>query len=206
MPPAAPVGPFSCPSCFAQASAAPAPQLCGACGLAFVLRAGSRVDPAIQPPAYNPHLPSIKMRSAGLVVMQSSIVAPEGVLQGSLDPITGRIPMDQSGVPFGDIVSIAIWRKLDVVRLVLLTLFLLPITLGLLTLCIWTPAVLIVALPILLLTVLSYYHVIVVRRNYARVTGSARVVQLQFDTPMRRRLKFHSELMRRAGLPESAIP
>ena len=206
MPPATPVGPFSCPSCFAPASAAPTPQICGACGLAFVLRAGSRVDPTIQPPAYNPHLPSIKMRSAGYVVMQSSIVAPEGVLQGSLDPITGRIPVDQSGVPFGDIVSIAVWRKLDVVRLVLLTLFLLPITLGLLALSITVPAALLAAVPIGLLTGVSYYHVIAVRRNYARVTGGARVVQLQFDTPMRRRRAFHSELMRRAGLPESVIP
>ena len=68
------------------------------------------------------------------------------------------------------------------------------------------PAALLAAVPIGLLTGVSYYHVIAVRRNYARVTGGARVVQLQFDTPMRRRRAFHSELMRRAGLPESVIP
>ena len=68
----------------------------------------------MKPPPTNPTAGSIKMRTSGFVTMQSSIVSPEGLLQGTLDPITGFIPMEQAGVPYWDIVSITVWRTLDI--------------------------------------------------------------------------------------------
>ena len=201
-----PVGPFSCPRCFAQAPAAPTPQICGACRTRFVLRAGTRVDPAVTPPPVDRTLPSIKMRSAGTLTVQSAIVAPDGVLEGTLDPVTGLIPLDQVGIPYGDVVSIAVWRTFDILRLALVTLLALPLTLGLLAATVSIPMLAIFSLPILAMTCTSYYHLLVVRRNFARITSSLRTMTLRFDTPMRRRRRFHAELMRRAGLVESAIP
>jgi hypothetical protein len=202
----APPSPFSCPRCLAQAPAGPAPQICGPCRGTFVLRAGARVDATVKPPPIDPRLPTIKMRTAGLVIMQSSIVAPDGVLQGALDPVTGLIPMDQSGVFFADIVSVAVWRTLDVARLVLVSIILLPLALFLLAVSTGFAPALIVSVPLAVLTGFTYYHLIVVRRNFARVCGSMRMVTLQFDSPMRRRMRFHDELLRRAGLSPSPIP
>jgi hypothetical protein len=203
----APPTPFSCPRCNAQAPAAPGPQICGGCQLAFVLRAGARVDPNIRPPMPNPMLPSIKVKTSGLVMMQSSIVAPDGVLQGTLDPVTGLIPMDQSGVPFADIVSLAIWRKTDVLRVILTTLVLLPLSLLLLYATVYTPALVILSGPLALLTGMTYYRHLVVRRNYARVVGSMRMVTLQFDTLLGwKRTRFHTAMLERAGLSPSPIP
>ena len=198
--------PFSCPRCGAKASAQAQVQLCERCGRAFVLRAGARVDPEVRPPAVDPRLPRVKTRSVGFVVATANILQPEGVTQGTLDPVTGLIPMDQSGILFTDIISIAIWRSLDVARLVLSAVLLLPLLLGLVYLDTRVPVSVIFTLPLVALIVFAFYRLIVIQRNHARVIGSHRILELQFDAPVWRRRRFHDELLRRAGISQSPIP
>ena len=206
-PAAAPAfNPFSCPRCKAAASAAVGIQTCGGCGQTFVLRAGVRVDPNVRVPPIDPTQKQIKTTSAGMFVRSANIVAPAGVMQGTLDPVTGMIPMDTSGVAYNDLVSIAVWRQLDVVRLVLLVIICGPLALGLaLGTIAFLPAA-IATVPLLALIVLGFYQTIVIRKNLARIVGSTRILVVQFDAPMWRRQRFHDEMLRRAGLSPTPIP
>jgi hypothetical protein len=72
----------------------------------------------VVPPPIDATLPRIEVKSAGIVLMKRGVVAAEGVIGGSLDPIAGLVPMDSSGIRFPDIATVAVWRKIDVVRLV----------------------------------------------------------------------------------------
>jgi hypothetical protein len=198
--------PFSCPFCSAQAPARAAAQICKGCGRPFVLRAGARVDASVQPPPIDPSLRRIKCKAAGFIVATASIVAPEGVQHGTLDPVTGHIPMDTSGVLYSDIVSVAVYRKLDVLRLVLLCLVGPPVVLGMVGATVSVPAAAIVALPLVALLGLAFYSCLAVRRNYARIIGTMNTITVQFHSPLWRRQRFHDELLRRAGISPSAIP
>ena len=198
--------PFSCPKCKHPMAAQPGPQPCAGCARTVVLRAGARVDPAVRPPQPDLRLKQIKTTSAGMFVRNANLVAPAGVLQGTLDPITGMIPMDTSGVAYNDIVSIAVWRELDIVRLVLSCVLLLPIAFGLMWGTAAAPVVSIATLPLLALIGWFFYRLIGIKKNMMRVVGSMRILELQFDVPIWRRRAFHDELLRRAGLPPSPIP
>lgn len=176
------------------------------CRAAFVLRAGARADNTVIPPPIDPRLPKIKTRSAGFLVMASNVVAPEGVLHGTLDPVTGYIPIDEAGVLYSDIFSVAVWRTLDVVRLVLMIIISLPIVIGLLAAVVALPGLLIIALPIFALFGFGFYRLVAIRRNYARIVGSMRTLTVQFDSPIWKRRRFHDELLRRAGISPSPIP
>lgn len=198
--------PFACPRCGAQASARADVQRCSRCRGTFVLRAGARTDPAVQPPAVDPRLPRIKTRSVGFVVASANVLQPEGVVQGTLDPVTGFIPMDQAGILYADIVSIAIWRSLDVLRIVLSAVVLIPLMFGLIYLGTQVPASLIFTSPVNALVLFAFYRLLVIQRNHARVIGGHRVLELQFHAPLWRRRRFHDELLRRAGISPSQIP
>jgi len=198
--------PFSCPKCNNPASAQPAAQACGRCGVTFVLRAGARVDPNVRPPQIDPTLKQIKTTSAGMFVRNANIVAPAGVMQGTLDPVTGLIPMDTSGVAYQDIVSVAVWREFDILRIVLMLIFVAPLALGMIWGTIAFPPVAIATVPLLALIGVGFYSTFAIKKNLARVVGSARILTLQFDSPMWRRIKFHDEMNRRAGLPPASIP
>lgn len=200
------LNPFSCPFCSAQAKAGAGVQICSGCRKQFTLRAGARVDPEVKPPPIDMRLKRIKTTSAGAFVRTGSWVAPEGVLHGTMDPITGAIPIDQAGVLYTDIISVAVFRKLDVVRLVLLALIGAPIMFGCLAATISIPPVGILLMPLFLLFAWAFYATIAIQRNYARVCGSIRVITVQFDQPSWRRRPFHDELLRRAGISPSPIP
>lgn len=101
---------LTCPRCRAPAEPSTTVQSCSKCRRTFMLHAGARVNGSVVPPPVDPTLRRIKTRSAGMVLLKSNIVAPEGVLHGTLDPVTGMIPLDQSGVLFSDIYTIAVWR------------------------------------------------------------------------------------------------
>ena len=200
------MNPFSCPRCGAQASARAEVQQCSRCRRRFVLRAGARVDPEVRPPPIDPRLPRVKTRSAGVVVATANYLQPEGIVTGTLDPVTGMIPMDQTGILYSDIVSVAIWRSLDIVRLVISTLFLLPLLAGLIYLGACAPVSLLFTFPVIALVVFAFYRLLVIRRNHARIVGGVRLLEVQFDSPAWRRRRFHDELLRRAGISPTPIP
>lgn len=164
------------------------------------------MDPEVKPPPLNMALPRIKTTSAGAFVRTGSWVAPEGVLHGTMDPITGAIPIDQSGVLYTDIISVAVYRKLDIVTLVLLSLIGAPIMFACAMGTIAFPPIGVVCLPIFALFAWAFYATIAIQRNYARVCGSIRVITVQFNQPVWRRKPFHDELLRRAGISPSPIP
>jgi hypothetical protein len=197
----------TCPRCRAVAAPRPGVQVCGACRGTFALHAGARLEPSVVPPPVDPRLPRVVVKSAGVVVMKRGVVAAEGVTEGTLDPVAGLVAMDESGVLYGDILSVAVWRTIDVVRLVVAVLI--PVPLGLLSLVgavAATPWFLIPGVLFGGLGALMVYRAIGIRACHVRIVGTWRVVALRFDSPMRRRRPFHDELLRRAGIPPAPIP
>jgi hypothetical protein len=197
---------LTCPRCNAPAQPAPVAQRCASCGKSFTLRAGRLMDPSVAPQQPDPRVPNVRVKSAGLVLYKMGEVSPYGVSEGVLDPVTGLIPMDQSGVAFPDIYTVAVWRKIDVVRL-LVTLFItLPITALLVAGCFATAWLLILALPFLGLLAYGFWGAIGRQAHWLRVVGAYRTVIVRFDAPFWRRQRFHDELLRRAGITPTPIP
>jgi len=208
VPPAAPpAAAFTCPRCLSVARPAPGPQVCGACGRGFSLHAGVRADPSLAVPPFDPRAPRIVVKSAGTFLYKRGMLAPEGVSEGTLDPVTGLIPMDLSGVLWADVVSVAVWRQVDVTRLVVALLIPVPITLVLLlaTFTAWVgilaPAAFFGAIAAFMLV-----RAVGTKANYVRIVGVWRVITIRFDSPWWRRQRFHDELLRRAGIAPGAIP
>jgi hypothetical protein len=145
-------------------------------------------------PPPNPAAPRIKSKSAAGALVEYAIVEAQGVAQGALDPITGFIPMDKNGVAFHDVATIAIWRRPDWVELIVGLLLPLPLGAGGIYLGLTrTP----VSTPLL---------AVVVGACFAQVAGRYRTIKLRFDRPLRRRLLFHDELLRRSGISPGAMP
>ena len=207
----APVAPpavaFTCPRCGAAAQVVPGVQQCSKCQGHFTLRAGCLVDAEARPPAFDPNAKRIKVRWAGGFAYHVGAVEAQGVVEGMADPVTGAIPMEQAGVAFGDIFTVAVWRKIDVVRLVIAGLLPVPLTLvflyGMLR---GTWGLVALAAPFGLISALMIYGAVGARACYARVAGRYRTITVRFDRPPRRRRRFHDELLRRAGIAPSPIP
>jgi hypothetical protein len=198
---------LTCPRCNAPARPAPGVQSCAACHKAFSLHAGARHDPQVVPPPIDPRLPTIKVKSSGVVLMKQGAVAPEGVSEGTLDPVIGLVPIDKSGVLYSDVITIAIYRKIDLLRLIVACLIPAPLALLLIYWAIVIhPGFLVVGGPLALTAAYMVWRAAVVRGNFARVAGAYRMITIRFDSPLRRRRSFHDELLRRTGVPPSAIP
>jgi len=181
-------------------------QRCTGCGGDFTLHAGYALDASVRPPPADPRAERIKVRSAGAVTYSMGIVEAYGVSEGMTDPITGLIPIDQSGVAYPDIFTIAVWRKIAVVELVVALLIPLPITLLTLWGSLHAPGLLIVFAFFALILGLMLYRAVSVKANFVRVAGRYRTITVRFDRPLRRRRRFHAELLRRAGVAPSMIP
>ncbi len=210
-----PVGPrapfppesLTCPRCGAGATPSPTVQTCGLCKGAFTLRAGALLDPTTPPPPVDPRLPRVVVKSAGIVLMRQGVLAAEGVLEGTLDPFVALIPMDQAGIRYGDIVSVAVWRKIDVLRLVVALVIPVPLTLLLLYAAVASAAAFLIgALPFALISAYMLYRSLGLQAHMMRVAGSTRVLTIRFDSPLWRRRQFHDELLRRAGISSAPIP
>ncbi|MBI5478958.1 MAG: hypothetical protein HY906_08890 [Deltaproteobacteria bacterium] len=206
-PPVPPPAALICPRCAAPAQPAAEVQRCSSCGGAFTLRAGALLDPTVRPPPVDPRAPRLKSRSASAFTYRIAAVEAHGVVEGMADPVTGAIPLEQTGVAWGDVFTVAVWRRLDIAQLVLALLFPVPVTL----LSLWgvvtaTPWWLLSALPFGLLAGIMLYRAFGVQVNRARVAGRHRTVTVRFDRPLWRRRRFHDELLRRAGIAAGPIP
>jgi hypothetical protein len=198
---------LTCPRCLATATPAPGVQVCALCHGTFALHGGARFDPSVVPPPFDARLPRIVVKSAGVALTKRGMVAPEGVSEGTLDPVTGFIPMDQSGVLYPDVFTIAVWRKVDVLRLVVALLIPLPVTFLFVVGAVSTWVGLLVPAA-LFAAVVAYmlYRALGLRAHMVRVAGTWRTIIIRFDSPMWRRRRFHDELLRRAGIGPAAIP
>ncbi|HEY8038694.1 MAG TPA: hypothetical protein VIF15_02835, partial [Polyangiaceae bacterium] len=108
---------------------------------------------------------------------------------------------------YPDVITIAVWRKVDVVRLVVALVIPLPVTILLVVgavtawLGLLVPAAFFAAIVAYML-----YRALGLRAHHLRVAGVWRTITIRFDSPMWRRRRFHDELLRRAGIAPSAIP
>ena len=198
---------LGCPKCGIGAPAATGLMTCAGCGLRFALHAGARADTRVVPVPFDPRAERVKAVSNGIVLRKMALVAPEGVSEGTLDPVTGYIPIDQNGVYFGDIFTIAVWRKVDVLKLVATAILPLPLALIFVSLGITqSPVFLAFGVPLALGTAWMVYRAFKIKVHMARVVGSARTIEVRFDAPIWRKKKFHDEMLRRAGIAPSPIP
>ncbi|HEY3359983.1 MAG TPA: hypothetical protein VGQ83_42420 [Polyangia bacterium] len=204
--PAPPPQALTCPRCGAAATPAAGPQQCPRCRGRFALHAGALLDGAVRPPPPDARCDLVKVRWADLVTHHSGLLDGVGVAEGVNDPVTGRIPLETSGVAFADVYTLAVWRRLDVMRLILTLLAPLPLTVlliaGAFASAWWLiPAALFAALDARLL-----YQVFGARVCRARIAGRYRTITVRFDQPLRRRRRFHAELLRRCGLAAAELP
>ncbi len=198
---------LGCPKCGMSAQGATGIIACAACGLSFALHPGARLDGRVVPVPFDPRAERVKVTSNGIVLRKMGLVAPEGVSEGTLDPVTGYIPIDQNGVYFGDIFTVAIWRKVDVLRLVTVAILPFPLALLFVSLGITqSPAFLAFGAPFVLGTAWMIYRAFKIKVHMARIVGGARTIEVRFDAPLWRRKKFHDELLRRAGIAPAPIP
>ena len=203
----APPHALGCPKCGIGAAAATGIMTCQSCGLSFALHPGPLTDRGVVPAPFNPQAERVKVISNGLVLRKMGLVAPEGVSEGTMDPVTGYIPMDQNGVYFGDIFTVAVWRKIDVLKLIAASILPLPLAVLFVSLGITTsPVFLAFGLPFVAGTAWMFYRALSIKAHMARIVGSARTIEIRFDAPLWRRKKFHDELLRRAGIQPSPIP
>ena len=91
---------------------------------------------------------------------------------------------------------------------ILISLILLPLTLLLLAASVGFPPLFVVSGPIAFLTGLTYYHLLGVKRNFARVPSARtqRAPAAVRHADALRRVTFHDEMLRRAGISPSPIP
>jgi hypothetical protein len=200
-----PASALSCPGCRARATPGPSAQRCGNCGRRFSLHIGFALDPSVPVPAHDRRLPTIRAKSSSL---KSVVISPDGILEAQLDPVVGLLPLEQSGVLFPDVASIAIWRRIDWVQLIVGVLVPLPIAM----ICTLATAVgapwpvLLVGTVFGALAAFMIYRAVVVRAHHARIVGRWRTLTIRFDAPFWNRRAFHRELLRRAGAGEAEIP
>lgn len=195
--------PFDCPRCGAPA-AGPGLHACAGCGKRFAAYAGPLVDPNLVPA---PAGPKVQVKSPGAFLMRYGCVDERGVSEGNLDPVIGTIPVDTSGVWWGDVASIAVWRTPAWLDLVVALLLPLPIGLGLLAIAMsgaWGAAI--PGAVFLGLGAYLLWRAFVVQACRARVIGRHRTIVVRFDRPSWRRQRFHDELIRRAGGSPLALP
>lgn len=182
-------------------------QTCQTCRKAFALYPGAATDGRVVPPPPHPALEIIKVRSAGGFTYRFGVVEPLGVAEGTLDPVIAVGELDRNGIAWPDIVSIAVWRKLDIVEIVIAILIPLPLALLGWGLTIGVGAgALFLALPFTALTAFMVYRAAFRKKHFVRVVGRWGPITIRFDRPGWKTKRFHAELLRRAGLPDAPIP
>lgn len=198
---------MTCPRCGYPTAPAAGPQTCQSCRGTFAWYPGAASDPSVVPPPPHPALDIVKVRSAGAFTYRFGVVEPLGVAEGTLDPVIAVGEMNRNGIAYRDIVSIAVWRKLDAVELGIAILIPLPMALlGWLTTFTAGAGFLFLALPFSALAAFMIYRAVGRKKHFVRVVGRWGAIEIRFDRPGWRRKRFHAELLRRAGLRDAPIP
>lgn len=201
---------LSCPWCNCPSSPSPSPQECQGCRRAFTLSPGPALDGSVIAPPPHPSAFPIHLKWSIVVTYRFARLEEGGVTSGTLDPVVGMAPIDQVGIAYPDVVSIAVWRRLAWVDLVVgalvpvpiamlflwLTILAVPKALGVAAIC---GAI---ALCFGLLAFTLFRRGAVIGRRQARIIGRHGSVTVLFSQSP----AFHSELFRRCGLTAPRIP
>jgi hypothetical protein len=208
----APLPPLTlgCPRCGCPAVPGPAVQTCQGCQRRFTLSAGPALDGSVVPAPFHPAAMRIALRWSIVVTYRFATLEPPGINAGTLDPVVGIAPVDQTAIAYGDVLSIAVWRKLALVDCIVAAL--LPTPIALLTLYV---AISIVAksaggaavfaasgLVMGLLAAWLFRRGIVIGRRQARIVGRWASTTVPFDNSA----AFHDELFRRCGIARPPVP
>lgn len=206
-PPPAPVVAFACPRCQAQAEPRAETQRC-ACGLRFSLRAGPLLDSSLRPPAPAESSSRIKVKSSGAFLRRFAVLEPDGLQEGTLDPVTGHIPMTDAKVAYRAVFTVAVWRRIPWGSALAFLLLALPLTAlsVLATISSREAGMLVLSGPLTVLSAWIAWSVFGMRAHWARVVSPRGEVRVRFDAPFWRRRRFHDELLRRCGIAPGPIP
>lgn len=208
----APLPPLAlgCPWCGLPSTPGPAIQSCVGCRRKYTLSPGPALDGSIVPAPVHPAAMRIALRWSIVVTYRFATLEPPGIHSGTLDPVVGIAPVDQTSIAYGDVVSIAIWRKVAVVDCIVATLVPVPIALF----CLWVAilagtkaigvAVVFAAIGVAmgLLAAWLYRRGLVMGRRQARIVGRWASTTVPFETSP----AFHEELFRRCGIARPPLP
>lgn len=208
--PPAPPNASTCPKCNTPAQPSPSLQTCRQCGRQFVLRFGALMDASITLPPPDPSAKELKLKAPGLVVVSQAVLKPDAIGFGALDPILGRFPMDEKGVRFAHLYSIALWRELNVAQVVMFFIVSLPVGLFSIVGIIASkgaPGGFICGVPFVLLAAFHAYRVFSAKATRLRVVGfKDRTLDVTFTGGLGKRRKFVDELFHRCGLAPVEMP
>lgn len=206
------VVPFSCPWCNAAATPGPAPQACASCKRRFTLSVGPALDPRVVAPIPHPATMKITVKWSAIVTYRFATLDAGGVISGTLDPVLAVAPIDQVGIAFPDIGTIAIWRKIGWSSFLVGLAVPLPIGLfsalgGALMLRSSVGAgifTLVFGLAFLAVAAIMIQRGAIIGRRRARIVGRlpGQFIEMELGTGS----VFHDQLFRRAGLIPPAIP
>lgn len=198
----------TCPKCGVPSSPKLQTQTCEKCGTPYVLRAGALMDRAVKVPPVDPSAKDLKLKAPGLMVMSQAMLKPNAIGFGALDPILGRFPMDEQGVRFDFLYSIALWRTVNVAQALTFFVISLPVGLGAIAaLATLSVPGTIFGLPFLALAAFHGWRVFGARATRVRVVGfKDRVLDMTFAGSVGKRQRFVDELFRRCGLEPVQLP
>jgi hypothetical protein len=205
-----PPGALTCPWCSAPAVPQPVPQQCGGCRRSFTLSAGPALDASVIAPPPHPAARPYKIKWSIVMTYRFATLDPGGVSSGTLDPVIGLAPIDQAGIAFPDVVSIAVWRKLALVDCIVGVLVPVPIALffawGAIAVAMKGPGV--AAVLGVIAIVFGLIAAMLLRRGFVLGRRQVRIVGrwASFTVPFERAPVFHAELFRRCGIVAPPIP
>ncbi|MBL8909790.1 MAG: hypothetical protein JNM17_03705 [Archangium sp.] len=206
--PPAPANASTCPKCNAALVPSPHKQTC-ACGLELVFRHGALSDGSVRV-SPQPGAKELKLRAPGLVVVSQAVLRHDAIGYGALDPVIGRFPIDEKGVRFEHLYTVAVWRQLNIASLVTFILISVPLGLGSLLGMVFSkgePASFICGLPFLLLAAFHGYRVLGARATRMRVIGfKDRTLNIEFTGSLGKRREFVGEFFSRSGLGSVELP
>ncbi len=157
--------------------------------------------------------PRITVKWSIVVTYRVATLEPQGVVSGTLDPVIGVAPMDQVAIGYGDVVAVAVWRRIAWPELLAGVLLPAPIA----AFCEYVallaamhshdavPTAIFAGIGLLFgaLAVWLVYRGAVVGRRQARITGRYhQVIVVPFDKSP----AFYEQLFRRMGLEPPPIP
>lgn len=206
--PPAPPHASTCPKCNAALSPSPQKQRC-TCGLELVFRHGALSDSSVKV-SPQPGAKELKLKAPGLIVVSQAVLRPDAIGFGALDPVLGRFPIDEKGVRFEHLYSVALWRQLNIADMVTFLLISLPVGLGSLAGMIFSkgePVSFICGLPFLLLSIFHGNRVFGARATRMRIVGfKDRTLNVEFIGRAGKRAEFVSEFFARSGLGSVELP
>ena len=195
---------FNCPKCATPAQPEDTLQQC-ACGCRFLLVAGPIVDPARVAPTVTMTDPMVVVNWARAFQNHRAAVEPYGVSYKAKDPVIGVTDTSLALVPYHQIATVALRRRIDWARLTLGLVFA-PAFVWLLVVAVEVPVMFVFAAPIGALAAWALWLGAGRQLHIMRLCGYGCSIAIYFDGSKKRRSLFVAETLRRIGAPDLPLP